>query len=63
VDELAYNVFDATCPSREAWEHATGRWGALVLGALVLGWMAWRLSRDIAKGDAAAADARDAAPE
>jgi hypothetical protein len=38
-------------------------WGALVLGALVLGWMAWRLSRDIAKGDAAAADARDAAPE
>jgi hypothetical protein len=26
-------------------------WGALLLGALVLGWMAWRLSRDIAKGE------------
>jgi hypothetical protein len=28
-------------------------WGALLLGALVLGWMAWRLSRDIAKGEGA----------
>jgi hypothetical protein len=26
-------------------------WSTLVLGAFVLGWMAWRLSRDMAKGD------------
>jgi len=25
-------------------------WGVLLLGAMVLGWMAWRLSRDVAKG-------------
>ena len=25
-------------------------WGVLLLGALVLGWMAWRLSRDMATG-------------
>ena len=45
MDELAYNVFDATCPSREAWEHATGRWGALVLGALGDGPLRFRALR------------------
>ena len=45
MDELAYNVFDATCPSREAWEHATGRWGALVLGALGDGALRFRALR------------------
>jgi DNA-binding HxlR family transcriptional regulator len=34
VDELPFNVFDARCPSRAAFEHVTGRWGALTLGAL-----------------------------
>ena len=32
--ERPFDVFAADCPSREVWEHATGRWGALVLGAL-----------------------------
>jgi DNA-binding HxlR family transcriptional regulator len=31
------NVFDPTCTSREVLEHATGRWGALTLAALVDG--------------------------
>jgi DNA-binding HxlR family transcriptional regulator len=35
--DLRYDVFDALCPSRTAWEHATGRWGALTLGALADG--------------------------
>jgi DNA-binding HxlR family transcriptional regulator len=35
--ERPYDVFSADCPSREAWEHVTGRWGALVLGALAGG--------------------------
>jgi hypothetical protein len=35
-------------------------WGALLLGVLVLGWMAWRLSRDIGKAEPApAGDAED----
>jgi DNA-binding HxlR family transcriptional regulator len=32
--ELPYNVFAKTCPSRGTLEHVTGRWGALTLGAL-----------------------------
>jgi DNA-binding HxlR family transcriptional regulator len=32
--ELPYNVFARTCPSRGTLEHVTGRWGALTLGAL-----------------------------
>ena len=35
--ERPFDVFAADCPSREVWEHATGRWGALVLGALADG--------------------------
>lgn len=31
---LPYDVFAKACPSREALEHVTGRWGALTLGAL-----------------------------
>ncbi|MFT3662448.1 MAG: helix-turn-helix domain-containing protein [Gordonia sp. (in: high G+C Gram-positive bacteria)] len=31
------NVFDPGCTSREILEHATGRWGGLVLAALVDG--------------------------
>jgi DNA-binding HxlR family transcriptional regulator len=34
MEPLPFDVFSPDCPSREAWEHATGRWGALVLGAL-----------------------------
>jgi DNA-binding HxlR family transcriptional regulator len=37
VDARPFDVFSPDCPSREAWEHATGRWGALVLGALAHG--------------------------
>lgn len=33
----AFDVFDAECPSRSALAHATGRWGALTLAALVDG--------------------------
>lgn len=29
-----FDVFSADCPSRDAWEHVTGRWGSLVLAAL-----------------------------
>ncbi|MHB9858789.1 winged helix-turn-helix transcriptional regulator [Streptomyces sp. YIM S03343] len=32
--ELPYNVFAKSCPSRGTLEHVTGRWGALTLGAL-----------------------------
>ncbi|MEI5101341.1 helix-turn-helix domain-containing protein [Streptomyces sp. PmtG] len=32
--DLAYNVFARSCPSRTTLEHVTGRWGALTLGAL-----------------------------
>jgi DNA-binding HxlR family transcriptional regulator len=32
--DLAFDVFARACPSRGALEHVTGRWGALVLGAL-----------------------------
>ncbi|GAA3518117.1 winged helix-turn-helix transcriptional regulator [Actinocatenispora rupis] len=31
------NVFDRNCPSRPVLEHATSRWGVLVLGALLGG--------------------------
>ncbi|MFF7973599.1 winged helix-turn-helix transcriptional regulator [Streptomyces sp. NPDC007905] len=36
-DDLAYNVFAKTCPSRHTLEHVTGRWGGLTLGALYEG--------------------------
>jgi DNA-binding HxlR family transcriptional regulator len=32
--DLAYDVFARSCPSRGTLEHVTGRWGALTLGAL-----------------------------
>ncbi|MEV7088157.1 helix-turn-helix domain-containing protein [Streptomyces sp. NPDC093085] len=32
--EFAFDVFSRRCPSRSTLEHATGRWGALTLGAL-----------------------------
>jgi len=32
--DLAYDVFSRLCPSRGTLENATGRWGALTLGAL-----------------------------
>ena len=32
--ELPFNVFAKTCPSRGTLEHVTGRWGGLTLGAL-----------------------------
>ncbi|MER6627802.1 helix-turn-helix domain-containing protein [Streptomyces sp. NPDC000987] len=32
--DLPYDVFARACPSRGTLEHVTGRWGALVLGAL-----------------------------
>jgi DNA-binding HxlR family transcriptional regulator len=34
MEHLAFDVFNARCASREAFEHVTGRWGALTLGAL-----------------------------
>ncbi|MEV6332364.1 helix-turn-helix domain-containing protein [Streptomyces sp. NPDC051909] len=34
TDDLAYDVFTRTCPSRGTLEHVTGRWGCLTLGAL-----------------------------
>ncbi|MET7828562.1 helix-turn-helix domain-containing protein [Streptomyces sp. NPDC005386] len=33
-EDLAYNVFARSCPSRGTLEHVTGRWGSLTLGAL-----------------------------
>lgn len=35
--QLPYNVFARTCPSRGTLEHVTGRWGGLTLGALYEG--------------------------
>ncbi|MFE7894843.1 winged helix-turn-helix transcriptional regulator [Streptomyces sp. NPDC057412] len=35
--DLPYNVFARTCPSRGTLEHVTGRWGGLTLGALYEG--------------------------
>ncbi|KPI03352.1 transcriptional regulator, HxlR family [Actinobacteria bacterium OK006] len=32
--DLPYNVFARSCPSRGTLEHVTGRWGSLTLGAL-----------------------------
>ena len=37
MEQQPFDVFSADCPSRAAWEHVTGRWGALVLGALADG--------------------------
>ena len=37
MEQQPFDVFSANCPSRAAWEHVTGRWGALVLGALADG--------------------------
>ncbi|MFF6776294.1 winged helix-turn-helix transcriptional regulator [Streptomyces sp. NPDC012637] len=34
TDDLAYDVFAKSCPSRGTLEHVTGRWGILILGAL-----------------------------
>ena len=34
TDDLAYDVFARSCPSRGTLEHVTGRWGSLTLGAL-----------------------------
>ncbi|MFJ7065159.1 winged helix-turn-helix transcriptional regulator [Streptomyces sp. NPDC101115] len=34
TDDLAYDVFAKSCPSRGTLEHVTGRWGSLILGAL-----------------------------
>ncbi|MEU6545263.1 helix-turn-helix domain-containing protein [Streptomyces sp. NPDC046859] len=35
--QLPYNVFARTCPSRGTLEHVTGRWGGLTLSALYEG--------------------------
>ncbi|MFE4750084.1 winged helix-turn-helix transcriptional regulator [Streptomyces mirabilis] len=35
--DLPYNVFARSCPSRGTLEHVTGRWGSLTLGALYEG--------------------------
>jgi DNA-binding HxlR family transcriptional regulator len=32
--DLAYDVLQASCPSRHALEHVTGRWGTLIMLAL-----------------------------
>ncbi|MFE0704579.1 winged helix-turn-helix transcriptional regulator [Streptomyces sp. NPDC058872] len=37
TDDLPYDVFARTCPSRCTLEHVTGRWGSLTLGALHAG--------------------------
>jgi DNA-binding HxlR family transcriptional regulator len=37
MQQPPFNVYDARCPSRAAFEHVTGRWGALTLGALRCG--------------------------
>jgi DNA-binding HxlR family transcriptional regulator len=36
-DDVEYDVFSSTCPSRPVLEDVTGRWGALALGALADG--------------------------
>ncbi|MBZ6477253.1 winged helix-turn-helix transcriptional regulator [Streptomyces griseocarneus] len=33
-EQLPFDVFARSCPSRETLGHVTGRWGALTLGAL-----------------------------
>jgi DNA-binding HxlR family transcriptional regulator len=45
MEQQPFDVFSAHCPSRAAWEHVTGRWGALVLGALADGPMRFRAVR------------------
>jgi DNA-binding HxlR family transcriptional regulator len=35
--DLAYDVLQARCPSRHALEHVTGRWGTLIMMALLEG--------------------------
>jgi DNA-binding HxlR family transcriptional regulator len=37
ADDVEYDVFSSTCPSRPVLEDVTGRWGALALGALAEG--------------------------
>jgi DNA-binding HxlR family transcriptional regulator len=37
TDDLIFDVFARSCPSRETMEHATGRWGTLALVALLEG--------------------------
>jgi DNA-binding HxlR family transcriptional regulator len=44
-DALAFDVFEQGCPSRAILEHVTGRWGALVLGALNEGPMRFNVLR------------------
>ncbi|MEU9795340.1 helix-turn-helix domain-containing protein [Streptomyces sparsogenes] len=34
ADDLAFDVFARSCPSRATLEHITGKWGGLTLGAL-----------------------------
>ena len=34
VNDVPFDVFSRTCPSRPVLEHVTGRWGSLVLAAL-----------------------------
>ncbi|UNO39723.1 helix-turn-helix domain-containing protein [Streptomyces sp. MST-110588] len=34
TDDLAFDVFARTCPSRDTLKHVTDRWGGLTLGAL-----------------------------
>ncbi|GAA1371204.1 winged helix-turn-helix transcriptional regulator [Streptomyces beijiangensis] len=36
-EDLAFDVFAKSCPSRSTLEHVTGRWGGLTLGALLDG--------------------------
>lgn len=37
TDDLMFDVFARSCPSRETMAHATGRWGTLALVALLEG--------------------------
>jgi DNA-binding HxlR family transcriptional regulator len=37
TDDIEYDVFASTCPSRSTLDHVTGRWGMLALGALADG--------------------------
>ena len=37
TDDLVFDVFARSCPSRETMAHATGRWGTLALVALLEG--------------------------
>jgi DNA-binding HxlR family transcriptional regulator len=40
------NCFDSSCPAREVLGHVTGRWGGLVLGALLGGTLRYSELRD-----------------